>query len=308
MNRSQQTIFLAIFLAASLIANLFLFAGNNSKASRLEQQSIELASRSKEAEQLTLQMAENKRIAQQNENTLSSVGGQQRELQAIAKEMQTQLIDLTGAYQQSLKTAEQTQQQLENAETLRKTLEARLKAQQQNLQDAQKVISNQQRLIRSYSLADDSEAELKIQQALSSLSGQLKAEYAKVILRQTQSGSGVIEIPLEYLFEPGTTKLSADSTGLMKIIAETLKSLPDTHMQIIGHSDSRPTVSELGRIYPTNWELSSARASKVAQLLQKTGIEEKQMTVIGKAATEPVREEENEQAWRVNRRVEIQFN
>ncbi|TCS39954.1 OmpA/MotB family protein [Reinekea marinisedimentorum] len=308
LNSSQQTIFLAIFLAASLIGNIFLFSGNSGKASQLEQQSAELNKRSSEIEQLTNQLAENQRKTRQSESTLSSVGGQQRELQAIAKEMQVQLLELTEAYQKNLVTAEQTKQQLSAAEAQRKELEARLRDQQASLQEAQKTISNQQRLLRANTLPGDSEKQLKNQQALSSLSGKLKADYPNVLLRQSQSGAGVIEIPLTYLFEQGTTKLNASSPELLKPITATLLELPDTSIEVIGHSDSRPIVSDMGLIYPTNWELSSARASKVAQQLKETGIAEQRLTVMGKAANVPVRDEQNELAWQINRRIEIRFN
>jgi flagellar motor protein MotB len=309
LSRSQQTIFLAIFLAVSLLGNIFLFNGNNAKASLIVKQSSQLTKLTSEIEILNAQLAEHERKVKESETTLSSVGGQQRELQAIAKEMQAQLNEITKAYQNSLKTAEQTKEQLNAAESQRIALEKHLAEQESKFQEAQKIINNQQRQLRTQSdTSGNTEEQFQNQQVLGLLSSQLQNSYPDVLFRQTQSGAGVIEVPLEYLFESDTTKLTPDSTKLLKVIADSLLNVSEAEIEIIGHSDSRPIISELGLIYPTNWELSSARASKVAQQLQEAGINEHRMTVLGKAANVPVRDESNAEAWRINRRIEIRFN
>lgn len=308
MNRSQMTIFAITFLAVSLIANIFLFTGNSSKAAEIDKLAQQAAQQSDEIQSLNAQLEENKRQAKESESTINSVGNQQRELQSIAKEMQNQLKQLTTAYNKSLVTAEQTKEQLAAAENQRLQLQSRLDKQNEELEEAQKTISNQQRLLRAKASSGNSFSELENQQVLATLSNQLKDAYPNVLFRQTQTGAAVIEIPLDDLFESGTTKLKSDSELLLKPISNALSELTEPEIEIIGHSDSRPIVSELGLIYPTNWELSSARASKVAQRLSESGVDEQQMTVLGKSSSEPIREEANAEAWKLNRRLEIQFN
>ncbi|WP_051309102.1 OmpA/MotB family protein [Desulfogranum japonicum] len=74
-------------------------------------------------------------------------------------------------------------------------------------------------------------------------------------------------------------------------------------INVVGHTDSVPMHSSL---YPTNWELSVARASKVARfLIEEMGISGSQIVVSGFSYFRPVKPNTTEENRRANRRVEI---
>ena len=74
-------------------------------------------------------------------------------------------------------------------------------------------------------------------------------------------------------------------------------------IEVEGHTDNRAIETAA---YPSNWELSAARASRVVRLLVASGIEEKRLLAIGHGANRPVASNDTTQGRLRNRRVEIQ--
>lgn len=302
INQTQISIFLATFLAVSVIGNLFLYAGNADKGLAIQQQAENI-------ETLNRQLAQDQMNTKNNAVKIESVDSQQKELRQIASELQSRLVSITEDYEASLVTAEQTENQLKLVEEQRQKLEQKVTEQRQQLSDAQKVIANQQRFIRGQtSVSIDSEGDLKVQRALSDLSNRLTDRYDEILLRQRADGAGIIEISLTTLFSGSSLELKKDAVLLLQEVSNTLKQLPGSEIDVIGHSDARPIVSDLSQLYPTNWELSAVRASKIAQALINEGVSDENMSVIGKAANAPIREEANPEAWQINRRIEIVFD
>lgn len=99
-------------------------------------------------------------------------------------------------------------------------------------------------------------------------------------VRLTKSG---VEISAEggLLFEPGSADLNNNSQELISKIASSLIHEP-FFIQIEGHTDSA-SIATLQ--YPTNWELSAARAARVARLLISLGIEPNHVNAVGYADT-----------------------
>lgn len=90
----------------------------------------------------------------------------------------------------------------------------------------------------------------------------------------------VLEFGNDMLFEHGSAKIKPEVTPLLKRIAATLKSdrYRNFSFSIEGHtSDQKFSNSQ----FPSNWELSSARASSVARFLEARGIERTRMRVVG---------------------------
>jgi chemotaxis protein MotB len=83
------------------------------------------------------------------------------------------------------------------------------------------------------------------------------------------------------LFEPGSADLNNNSQELISKIASSLIHQP-FFIQIEGHTDSA-SIATLQ--YPTNWELSAARAARVARLLISLGIEPNHVNAVGYADT-----------------------
>ena len=73
-------------------------------------------------------------------------------------------------------------------------------------------------------------------------------------------------------------------------------------IQIAGHSDSKPVKTVR---FPSNWELSAARAISVAESLIENGVEASRISAVGYADTQPIGDNESETGRSQNRRVEL---
>jgi len=111
------------------------------------------------------------------------------------------------------------------------------------------------------------------------------------------------------LFPTGSAELSSVTFGIFNKLAEEIKNKP-YHVDVEGHTDSRIIHTQL---YPSNWELSTARASSVVRYLLQQGVQPEKLRAVGFADTKPVKPNydvsgndlsENQS---YNRRVEIIF-
>jgi chemotaxis protein MotB len=106
----------------------------------------------------------------------------------------------------------------------------------------------------------------------------------------------------DLLFPSGQADLTPEAAESLKQLAVIIKKTPYM-VNVIGHTDDRPIRSAR---FPSNWELSVARASRVARfLIAETGLPANQFSVTGYSSYRPVRPNTNEENRRVNRRVEI---
>jgi len=110
----------------------------------------------------------------------------------------------------------------------------------------------------------------------------------------------VVTILGDGLFKPGEAAIGADDQWLLGRIAEALKRVPG-QVDVIGHSDNIP-IRTLR--FPSNWELSRARAESVARLLA-AGIGPARVRADGRGDAEPVAPNDTPQSRAKNRRVEI---
>jgi chemotaxis protein MotB len=73
-------------------------------------------------------------------------------------------------------------------------------------------------------------------------------------------------------------------------------------IEVEGHTDDVPIATAQ---FPSNWELSSARASSVVRLLIDNGVPAKQLAVVGLASNQPLASNDNPEGRAKNRRVTI---
>lgn len=108
-----------------------------------------------------------------------------------------------------------------------------------------------------------------------------------------------LEMNSELLFSIGAAKLSQKSVLVLKKIAEVIKPLPNA-INVEGHTDTLP-IETLA--FPSNWELSSARATSVVQELVKEGINPARLSAIGYGEFHPIDDNRIEEGRFKNRRV-----
>jgi len=140
-----------------------------------------------------------------------------------------------------------------------------------------------------------------------SLVGELKSEIDKGQIMITQfEGKLTVNVAQTILFASGRTDIKSEGRVALLRLADIIRHLPDKQIRIDGHSDNVPIAGTLREKYPTNWELSAARATTVARFLQdKAGIEPTLLSATGYGEYRPIAGNDTEEGRARNRRIEI---
>jgi chemotaxis protein MotB len=110
-----------------------------------------------------------------------------------------------------------------------------------------------------------------------------------------------VEVRTDILFPSGVATLSDKAYPALDALALTLGKYPNP-LRVEGHTDDRPINT---RYYPSNWELSAARAASVVHRFQSAGIAPSRLSVIGFGETRPVKPNDTAENRGTNRRVVI---
>ena len=115
----------------------------------------------------------------------------------------------------------------------------------------------------------------------------------------------------ELLFDSASAVLQPEGMKKLMEIGKTLKEttndIPqdiDWIIQVEGHTDNRPINTQL---YPSNWELSTARANSVLKLLLKIGFSPRRLSAAGYAEFYPIALGNSKESFQENRRIELKL-
>ncbi len=121
-------------------------------------------------------------------------------------------------------------------------------------------------------------------------------------VRVTQSPRGVtVEISASILFRSAEAVLQPQSTEALAAVARVLAGV-DNPIQVEGHTDNIP-INVPG--FPSNWELSSARAGSVVRLFVERGVPAERMVAVGYADNRPIDTNATAEGRSRNRRVNV---
>jgi chemotaxis protein MotB len=108
------------------------------------------------------------------------------------------------------------------------------------------------------------------------------------------------------LFDSGSADIKKDGKKVLERVGEILKQVKDRQINVEGHTDNVPISSRLRDKFPTNWELSTARATNVVRYLkEKVGLDPRLLVAGGFAEFRPVEPNDTEEGKAKNRRIEI---
>lgn len=110
-----------------------------------------------------------------------------------------------------------------------------------------------------------------------------------------------IEINTNVLFASASAELASASRGVVYRIGEILAGR-NTRVQVEGHTDVRPITTER---FPSNWELSTARAATVVRMFASAGVDPSQLAAVGYGEFRPVADNTTLEGQSENRRVVI---
>jgi chemotaxis protein MotB len=114
-----------------------------------------------------------------------------------------------------------------------------------------------------------------------------------------------VTIVNEILFPEGGWELNRAGEQTLDKIIPTLKTLVNQRIEVDGYTDNVPIGPELKSRFPSNWELSTARATDVVRYLVNKGVNSNLLSATGFGDTQPVASNDTPQGRAKNRRIEI---
>ncbi len=136
---------------------------------------------------------------------------------------------------------------------------------------------------------------------------ELKKEIAQGDIKITQAVDRLsVNMVEKILFDSGQAEIKKDGLKVIQRVGDILKKVTDRQIRVEGHTDNMQIGPRLRDKYPTNWELSTARATNVVRYLEdKVGIDPKLLSAAGLADNNPVASNDTPEGRAQNRRIEI---
>ena len=141
-------------------------------------------------------------------------------------------------------------------------------------------------------------------QTINNLSKQLNSKLADLIKNKDvtiKQGEDWIELEMKskVLFYSGEARLGKKAVPIIGRVADILRTSANP-IQVEGFTDNKPIKTAR---FPSNWELSAARAASVVHLLDRYGLNPKRMSAIGYGEYKPIADNRTEEGRQKNRRV-----
>ena len=220
------------------------------------------------------------KLAQEKNSEIAALQGEQKRLEGDTRKLQDQV-----------KALESERASLESQRTALERQQADLRGQ---------VSSLEQERTQLKSAGEQTKAQY------AALVGSLGEELKKGELQVRQYKDMLtVEVAEQVFFDSGRASLKTSGRSVLDKVAAALKGFDDKFIRVSGHTDDVPIAKALQPVFPSNWELSVARATTVVRYLQKAGIPPERMIASGRAEYEPVADNSSEDGRRKNRRIEI---
>ena len=164
-----------------------------------------------------------------------------------------------------------------------------------DLKKKKSVIKLQDKVIR---LLDDTKKTIA-----TSLKDEIATQDIEIV--ETEDALKVVFID-KILFDSGSAEINEKGKQLLLVVAESLRAYKDEKILVEGHTDNLPLGPSLKKKFPSNWELSVARAAAVVRFLEKEGrVQPQRLAAHGYSFYRPVASNKSKEGRRQNRRIEI---
>lgn len=149
----------------------------------------------------------------------------------------------------------------------------------------------------------------EMQQTYGQLVSGLEQEIAQgQITIDSLAGKLTVHIVDRVLFRSGEAVIQKEGLEVLRRVADAFNNSTGQHIIVEGHTDNVPIGEKLRVVYPTNWELSTARATTVVRyLIEQCGVNPKLVSISGYGEFKPTDTNTTEEGRARNRRIEILF-
>ena len=138
------------------------------------------------------------------------------------------------------------------------------------------------------------------EQLASSLRGEIEA--GRIELMELR-GRTTVKMKDKILFASGSATIGPDGKGALRKVADALRGMQGKVIRVEGHTDNVPTGTT--GPFPSNWELSTARALAVVHFFQDVGVDPTRISGAGFAEFQPIAPNDTPEGRSLNRRIEI---
>ena len=114
-----------------------------------------------------------------------------------------------------------------------------------------------------------------------------------------------VDLAEQIFFDSGRATLKKGGKEVLKKVGDAVKGYENKIIRVVGHTDNVPVAKSLQSTYPSNWELSVARATNEVRYLQEVGVHPELMVPSGRAEYDPVAPNDTPEGRQKNRRIEI---
>ncbi len=220
------------------------------------------------------------------EQTQAELKSTQADLGKAQEQLQTTRAELTTSQEEVAKTSEAMQKMSQEMAGMQTSLSS-ARGQLQEREDVERQRDKQLQTLRN-------QASAELQEAIENGSVVVEPQVDGLLLRV---GGNV-------LFRPGQANIRREGRATLDAITEFLQAHPDYKARVEGHTDNIP-IGSAKSLWPTNWELSTARASAAVRYFESQGIDTKRLSVGGYSFHQPLDTNETREGRARNRRIEI---
>jgi chemotaxis protein MotB len=194
------------------------------------------------------------------------------------------------------------EEKIRAGETTLSSKESELRASRDRLVELQGLVDE---LSKSKKKLEAAKAELEkktgeYEQLASALRTEIDA--GRVELTELR-GRTTVKMKDKILFASGSATIGPDGRVALRKLADALRGLQGKTLRVEGHTDNVPTGNS--GPFPSNWELSTARALAVVHFLQEAGVDPTRLSGAGYAEYQPIAPNDTPEGRSQNRRIEI---
>jgi chemotaxis protein MotB len=167
-----------------------------------------------------------------------------------------------------------------------------------NLQKEKATLEQEKAALQSSSQQNTAQYDALVQKLSKEVQqGQLKVRQYENMLS--------VDVAEQIFFDSGHAALKSSGKEVLKKVGEALKSYENKVIRVAGYTDNVPIAKSMQNVYPTNWELSVARATNVVRYLQEVGVPPERMVASGRGEYAPIAPNDTPEGRQKNRRIEI---
>ena len=286
---------LAVLLAAAIISGYVFYGKHRDMKDALEESNRQL-------------LVQNEKVAQLNKER----AGLYDKIQKNAQELErlenanlriSQLEDTIKVKDQALSRSDEKIRQMEGelkeAKEIREAIRKELSVRDDEVARLKEQLQEEQSLGK----AEIEELRSTYNSLMSELKRQVKDK--EMTIREFEEMLTITFVD-RVLFDFGKATITSEGRKVLAKVGEVLRDAPGMKIRVVGHTDNVPIRREYRYRFPSNWDLSSARAAAVVQYFQREGgLDPKCLEAVGRSFYEPVASNETEAGRAQNRRVEV---